>query len=111
MFSVDLNDSQWLQCKVYTDTTMNKVGMHTDVVVANGRASCDVNGRIWSNTYCGCIILECGTLGWGQMDVQFAVSVATNGMRAVIGASLSELHTSVTALWKCVYMLACGHIP
>ena len=34
---------------------------------------------------------------------------------AVIGASLSEPHTSGTALWKCVNIhtsvLACGHIP
>ena len=33
----------------------------------------------------------------------------------IIGASLSEPHTSRTALWKCVnvhtYVLACGHIP
>ena len=62
---------------VYTDTkcTYNKkVGMHASVVV-NGRATCDADGRIWFTlgTYCGCIILQCGMLSWGQIDVQFVV--------------------------------------
>ena len=49
---------------VYTDTKINKVVMHADVVTANGGASCDVDDRIWStlSRYCGCIILECRTL-------------------------------------------------
>ena len=34
------------------------------------------------------------------------------GKYAIIGASLSEPHTSVTALRRaCVCLLACGHIP
>ena len=45
MFTVDLNDGQWLQymCTQILNTfTINKVGMHAqDVVVANGRAPCD----------------------------------------------------------------------
>ena len=47
--------------------------MHADVVVANGGASCDVDGRIWSTL----------NVGWDQMDAQFAVTrgVAANGAR------------------------------
>ena len=52
--------------------TINKVGMHAGV---NGRAICDADGRIWFTlgTYCGCIILQCGTLGWGQIDAHYGV--------------------------------------
>ena len=49
MFTVDLNDGQGLQCmctQILNAFTINKVGMHADVVVANGGASCDVDGRI-----------------------------------------------------------------
>ena len=67
MFTVDLNDGQWLQCmctQILNAFTINKVVMHADVVTENGGASCDVDGWIWStlSRYCGCIILECGTL-------------------------------------------------
>ena len=64
MFTVDLNDGQWLQCmctQILNTFTINKGVMHADVVTENGGASCDVDGRIWSR-YCGCIILECGML-------------------------------------------------
>ena len=70
MFTVDINDGQWLQymcTQILNAFTINKVGMHADVVVANGGgASCDVDGRIWStlSRYCDWVILasECGTL-------------------------------------------------
>ena len=67
MFTVDLNDGQWLQCmctQILNTFKINKVVMHADVVTANGGASCVVDDRIWStlSRYCGCIILECGTL-------------------------------------------------
>ena len=50
MFTVDINDGQRLQymcTQILNVFTINKVGMHADVVVANGRgASCDVE---WSD--------------------------------------------------------------
>ena len=45
MFTVDLNDGQWLQymcTQILNAFTINKVGMHAQhVVVANGGASYD----------------------------------------------------------------------
>ena len=89
MFTVDLNDGQWLQCmctQILNAFTINKVGMYADVVVANGGTSCDVDGRIlvhfeqilwlhYSLTW---------DVGWGQMGVQFAVTrgVAVYGVCA-----------------------------
>ena len=75
MFTVDLDDRQWLQCmctQIPNAFTINKVG-----VVVNGGGSCDVDGRILStlSTYCGCIILEGGTDG---------LCVAANGVRAEV---------------------------
>ena len=66
MFTVDPDDCQWLQymcTQIPNAFTINKVGMDAGVVVVNGGASCDVDGRILStlSTYCGCIILEGGT--------------------------------------------------
>ena len=47
MFTVDLDDCQWLQY-MCTQTpnafTVNKVGIDAGVVVVNGGASCDVDG-------------------------------------------------------------------
>ena len=51
MFTVDINDGQWLQymcTQILNAFTINKVGMHADVVANGGGASCDVDGRIWS---------------------------------------------------------------
>ena len=48
MFTVDLNDGQWLQymcTQILNAFTINKVVMLADVV-ANGGASCDVDGQI-----------------------------------------------------------------
>ena len=39
MFTVDINDGQWLQytcTQILNAFTINKVGMHADVVVVNG---------------------------------------------------------------------------
>ena len=50
MFTVDLDDCQWLQCmftQIPNAFTMNKVDMDADVVV-NGGASCDVDVRFCS---------------------------------------------------------------
>ena len=46
MFTVDLNDGQWLQymcTQILNAFTINKVGMHAQdvIVVANGGVSCD----------------------------------------------------------------------
>ena len=65
MFTVGLNDGQWLRTQILNAFTINQVGMCADVVVANGGVFCDVSGRIFWSTlsrYCGCIILECGML-------------------------------------------------
>ena len=48
LFTVDLDDRQWLQCMCTQIPRINKVGMDAGVVVVNGGASCDVNGRIMS---------------------------------------------------------------
>ena len=89
MFTVDINDGQWLQymcTQILNAFTISKVGMHADVVANGGGASCDVDGQIWSTSsrYCGYIILECGTLAGARWDVQFVVthSVAAYSMRA-----------------------------
>ena len=50
MFTVDLDDCQWLQCmftQIPNAFTMNKVDMNADVVV-NGGASCDIDVRFCS---------------------------------------------------------------
>ena len=67
MFTVDINDGQWLQymcTQMLNAFTINKVGMHADVVANGGGASCDVDGRICStlSRYCGGVILECGMM-------------------------------------------------
>ena len=51
--------------------------MDAGVVVVNGGASCDFDGRISStlSTYCGCIILEGGVCG---------LCVAVNDVRAEV---------------------------
>ena len=71
--------------QVYTNTKCiynikTKIGMDASVVVVNGGASCDVDGRISStlSTYCGCIILESGTYG------VCGLCVAANGVRAEV---------------------------
>ena len=46
MFTVDLDDCQWLKCmctQIPNAFTINKVGMNAGVVVVNGGASCDVD--------------------------------------------------------------------
>ena len=61
--------------------------MHADVVVANGGASCDVDGRIWStlSRYCGWIILECWTLA---------------GARGVSSLRLCAAWVRTACVWK-----------
>ena len=64
MFTVDLDDRQWLQCmctQIPNAFTINKVGMDAGVVV-NGGASCDVDGRILStlSTYWAALFLKVG---------------------------------------------------
>ena len=82
MFTVDINDGQWLKymcTQILNAFTINKVGMHVDVVVANGGgASCDVDGRIWStlSRYCGWVILECGTLAGARWDSSLRLRAA-----------------------------------
>ena len=69
--------------------TINKVGMHADVVVANGGgASCDVDGRIWSR-YCGWVILECGTLAGARWNSSLRLRAAWPQTRRVYFITVS----------------------
>ena len=80
MFTVDLDDYQWLQCmctQIPNAFTINEVGMDAGVVV-NGGASCDVDGRIMSTLSTYCIILEGGTYG------VCGLYVTANGVRAEV---------------------------
>ena len=46
MFTVDLDDYQWLKCmctQIPNAFTINKVSMDAGVVVVNGGASCNVD--------------------------------------------------------------------
>lgn len=64
VYNGDLNELPMVAIHTNWIYKINKVGLHAGVVV-NGKKSCDVDGWIWStlSTHCGCVILECGTLG------------------------------------------------